>query len=516
MITHAAPPKTAPRRVLDWTGAPFPRPAAARPELVEAMLAHRAQRPRRDIEARYDAAQNSDEFKNYWAAADSLSADAAHSPAVRDRLVKRSRYEIANNGYADGIALTYAADLVGTGPVLRMQSGSEPFNRMVEATWSRWSQAVLLRRRLRCMAEAKHRDGETFAVVRTNPGVRHAVQLEPVLYETEQVSSPHRPTIGEGFVDGIRFDAHGNPLSYDVLPAHPGGGNGAWNTLHAEQVPAEYMLHWFLLRRPGQHRGVPETASTLNLGASARRWREATVGAAETAADIAVLLTTSLTASDEADPVAPLSTIDFQKRMMTALPLGWDGKQMKGEHPNATYKDFHRQLINEQARPRQMPYGRAAADHADYNFASGRLDSLPYTTALDVDRADCNDLVLDPLFRLWWQEAVIELGWLGGNPLQLSEQAAAHSWDWPKHRIADIKAEAQAIDIRLKNGALSLSRAYSEAGIDFEDELRAMARDFGVDEDTMRARLLDHLFPAANSAVPAAAAPPVSEEPDET
>src|SRR5690606_27773756 len=86
----------------------------------------------RRLHATYDAARTSDEFKNYWANADALDADSANSREVRQKLVQRSRYEVANNAYADGIAQTITNDLVGVGPSLRMLTGSTGFNQMVE------------------------------------------------------------------------------------------------------------------------------------------------------------------------------------------------------------------------------------------------------------------------------------------------------------------------------------------------------------------------------------------------
>jgi hypothetical protein len=61
-----------------------------------------------DVRASYDAARTSDDMKNYWANADAHDADSANSKTVRARLVQRSRYEVANNGYADGMVQTSA------------------------------------------------------------------------------------------------------------------------------------------------------------------------------------------------------------------------------------------------------------------------------------------------------------------------------------------------------------------------------------------------------------------------
>ena len=57
-----------------------------------------------------------------------------------------------------------------------------------------------------------------------------------------------------------------------------------------------------------------------------------------------------------------------------------------------------------------MPYNAAACDSSTYSFASGKLDTLCYRAALDVERADCNELVLDPLFAAWFREWTIISG----------------------------------------------------------------------------------------------------------
>lgn len=454
--------------------------------------------PRRDIAARYDAAQDSDWMKNYWANADSLDADSANSIAVREKLVKRSRYEVANNGFADGMVQTHANYLVGTGPNLRMQSNIEGFDQAVEITWRRWAKAVHLRRKLWAMAHARVQDGEAFGVVRENAKVRHRVKMDVVLFETEQCQSPYMPFATEGYIDGIRFDDFGNPVWYDVLPYHPGSEWNGYNQ-QPEKVPAKWILHWFTLRRPGAHRGVPEFRSTLNTGAASRRWREATIASAETAASYSALLKTLMTPDDGADAAQPFSEIEITKGMMAALPMGWDLQQLRAEHPNAQYEAFLRSQINEQARPKNMPYNLAACDSSSYNYASGRLDHQTYFGTLDIERSDADDLVLDPLFDRWWELAVAEYGW-NADP----NDPPDHVWDWPRHPVADIQAEANATDTRLRNGMACPTQIYAEAGMDFEDQLVTMANDYGVTPDQMRTILLQAcLAPKSGGTLPA-------------
>lgn len=460
--------------------------------------------------ARYDAAQSTHEYKNIWANADRYDADSAHSREVRHTLISRSRYEIGNNGFSDGIAQTYATDLVGLGPVLRMQSGSEGFNRMVEAEWYRWTQAVKFRQKLWCMAHAKHSDGEAFAVIRRNPRLKHPVQLDLVLYEAEQCQTPDLWPV-EGRLDGIDFDQFGNPITYHFLRQHPGTSNGMLHNPVPDAVPAEMVLHWFKMRRPGQHRGVPEMASTLNVGAGARRWREAVLSAAEQAADFTFLMKTQMT-PDEADQIAPFSTMDVTKRMMAFLPAGWDPYQPDAKFPSTTHAEFSKNLINEQARPKSMPYNKAACDSSSYNYASGRLDHQTYYGALDVDREDCNDDVLQQMFAVWFDVAVARFGWLGGEPESVSPGARAHMWDWPKHRVADVESEANANQTKLTSGQIFLSKLYTESGLDLADEIASAAQAFGVGEDEIRRRLLDITLPVQPQGGAPAEQPPTDSE----
>lgn len=434
------------------------------------------------IKAKYDAASDSVEFANYWAAADAYDADSANSKAVRTRLVKRSRYETANNAYADGICQTHANFVVGIGPTL--QADPE-----IKADWASWSRAVGLRRKLWCAAHAKIQDGEAVLQIVSNQRVRHAVKLDIVPIECDQVTTPYLPHREVGVIDGMVFDRFGNVLWYDILPQHP-GGMWAYAYQHPVQVPARYVCHWFALTRPGQHRGIPELTSTLQVGASSRRWREATVSAAETAASFAAIIQTDMPPG-ESDPVRPLTTAEIERRMMTAVPMGWKAEQMIAQHPNASYETFNRAQIQEQARPKNMPYNMAACDSSMSNYASGRLDFQPYFAGVDIERADCDELVLDKIFAQWWKEYSLTK-YRDERPLP------SYSWDWPNHPVADISAEASATDTKLRNGTLTISQAYADQGDNYEQAIERMANDYGVSSDEMKTILRHSLFNGTN------------------
>lgn len=448
------------------------------------------------IRASYDAARTESWNKNHWANVDAHDSDSANSKSVRATLVQRSRYETGSNGYQAGIQRTHANYLVRSGPTLQVLTSNTAFASAVEQSFRRWAKAVQFRRKLWTMAHAKIQDGEALAIMRTNTGLAHRVQLDLVLVETEQCQTPMLPWGVVGYIDGIRFDEFGNPEWYDVLQQHPGGQWGYMATTEPEHVPARWVLHWFKSERPGQHRGVPELQSSLNTGAAGRRWREATLAAAEFAASLSGVLKTQL-CPEVAEAAESLpsawSQMPIAKNTLTALPALTELQQMNAAHPNAQHAEFKRSLISEQGRPKNMPHNVAASDSSDHNFASGRLDFIPWHVELDNDRMDCDDCVLTPLFARWWEFAVLAYGW-NTDP----EAPPEVKWNWPRHPIADEVSAAQANETKLRSGQTTLTAVCDEAGLDFEEHVNQMAADFGLPVEQMRQILLVAIFKNGN------------------
>jgi len=426
------------------------------------------------VRARYDAAQTTAENARHWAMADSLSADSAAAADVRRKLRERARYEVANNSYAKGIVLTLANDCIGTGPRLQLLCDDAQINRRVEAAFSEWAKAVSLAEKLRTMRMAKSTDGEAFAVLTANPLIDSPVKLDVQLVEADRVASPlglRANLLGDGGIDGIILDAYGNPQTYTILRLHP-GELSAWRN-DFDLVDAEAVIHWFRTDRPGQHRGIPEITPALPLFAQLRRYTLAVLGAAETAADFAAVLFTDAPASGEAAAVEPMDIIELEKRMATVLPDGWKLGQIKAEQPGTTYSEFKREILNEIARCLNMPFNVAAGNSSGYNYASGRLDHQTYYKSIRVEQAHLAGSVLDPLFRVWLDEAEL-----------LTEFADLRATDGPNHQWffdgtehVDPAKEANAQATRLASNTTTLAAEYARQGKDWETELRQRAKE---------------------------------------
>jgi len=420
----------------------------------------------------YDAAQSTIDNEKHWAATDSLSADRANSLAVRKTLRERARYEVANNTYALGMILTLANDAVGACPRLQIMTSKRDLNAEIEAAWWAWARAIRLGRKLRTMRFARAVDGEAFAKQITNDNLRVPVKLDIELVECDRVTAN---TIDVGMkktVDGISFDQFGNPESYHILKAHPGGGLFVTGK-DADDVPAPLVYHWFRADRPGQHRGVSEIMPALPLFAHLRRFTLAVIDAAETAADMAGILYTGTPASGEAEDIEPLDAIELERNMLLTMPGGWDMRQMDAKQPSTNYPQFKSEILNEIARCINMPFNIAAGNSSTYNYASGRLDHQTYDRSTNVDRADMDEVVTDPLTGDWLKEAArTNPGWPRDEVL-----SAPREYMFAGRGHVDPVKESRSRDIDLKNLSATLKDIYAREGRDWEKELDQIAKE---------------------------------------
>jgi capsid protein len=433
------------------------------------------------IRSKYDAAQTTGNNRRHWALADALSANAANSPEIRAIIRARARYEMANNSWAKGMALTLAKATIGKGPRLQMNTPNRELNRTAEALWIRWSRRVRLAAKLRTMRMARVSDGEAFGLIGINKGLDSQIDLDLRLIEADQIASPQRLARnflgGADIVDGIQSDSFGNPTAYYVLPNHP-GSDSLDVDLTARRIEARQVIHWQREDRPGTHRAVPEITPALPLFAQLRRYTLAVVDAAETAADYSVIFYTDLlppdTGAAEVPEASEFGTIELERRMATFVPDGWKAAQMKAEQPTTLYDTFVRSIINEIARCLEMPLNIASGNSGGYNFASGRLDGQGFHKFIEVERDDCEVVAVEPLFAVWLRQLTLLTQfaeWRNG------EESLPHQFFWDGNEPVDPVKEAAAQSTRLVNGATTLAAEYASQGKDWETQQEQRVRE---------------------------------------
>lgn len=461
----------------------------------------------RNLLARYDAAQTTDDNSRHWAHADLLSANSANDPATRRTLRSRARYEYANNCYCNGMVRTLASHVVGTGPRLQLLTDSADANRSIEAEWMRWSDRVKLAAKLHTMRQARCRDGEAFALMVQNPRLEGPVKLYPRIIEADQCCTPAQFLTGYNQVDGMEIDRFGDPYVYHLLKNHPGETAVAGFNDY-DRVPAQYVIHLYREDRPGQRRGVPEVTPALPLYAVLRRYTLATLHKAEIAALMAVFLKTTASGIDPADLGDPFQLINLERNAMTTLPDGWDISQLKAEAPTDAHDAFTKSILREIARCLDMPFNIAAGDSSSYNYASGRLDHQTYFRAIDIDRRQLEIECLDRLFAAWLAEYLGETS--GINPRDIDTTLYRHEWRWDGYEHVDPQKEANATETMLKTGQTCLPDVIAKGGGDWESTQQKAADSLGLSLEEYRARLADYLL--GPKAAPAMAGTGLGEE----
>lgn len=476
----------------------------------------------RMIRARFDSQFTTDDNRRHWAAADAMSADAAASPGVRRILRMRGRYEVANNSYARGICNTVANYVIGTGPRLQMKTGVKSIDDTVESLFSEWAKEINLGQTLHTSRVTRMESGEGFMLLRSNPGLQSPVKLDVKLIEADQVASPlfgiYPQQFPDQYFDGIVFDRYGNRTEYHVLQQHP-GAVGAFVALayQYDRWPARYVCHDYRVDRPGQQRGIPEITPALPLFANLRRYTLATVAAAETAADFAVMMKSPApadgsSATDTGPRPAALDTLEIEKRMAMFLPEGFEPFQMKAEQPTTSYENFTYALLREICRCLDLPVIFASLDAEKANMSSAYVVTQPFIKRVQVDRAGY-ERHLDCIFAEFLGEAVKA----GQLPADMPATSAPHQWFWPSvgnhadpSKVASARAEA------LASGATNLPREYAKEGLDWEAELASDAKSLGIDVKELQGLIIQKRFgltPAIGQPG-ATAKPPASPAPD--
>jgi len=271
------------------------------------------------------------------------------------------------------------------------------------------------------------------------------------------------------------LDEFGNPVEYHVLKQHPGGDAASAGTQY-DRVPAASMIHWFRADRPGQSRGLPDILPALPLFAQLRRYTLAVIAAAESAANIAILMKTSAPAGGEAAEVEPMTEMEFAPNMAVFTPEGWEPSQIRAEQPATTYGEFKQQILNEIARCLNMPFNVAAGNSSGYNYSSGRLDHQTYFKSIRVEQADIESRVLDRILAAWLAEARL----LGDFSFLAGVESLEHQWFWDGTEHVDPAKEASAQARRLASNTTTLASEYARQGKDWETELRQRARELAL------------------------------------
>jgi capsid protein len=444
------------------------------------------------LAANYEAAQDNTDNRRLWQYASQLSGDALATRSTRWKLAARARFVYRNNCYAQGMLQTLSSDVVGTGPRPEITPANEgrsaqtAANRL-ERDFLEWTEETGLAMGLWQALIQRILSGSHWGVQEVNPGLDHPVKMQIRWYEMEQFHTPGWDAyLGSEKrfpdVDGIVFDDWGNPVEYHRTAHHPQGQFAAWNNYEPIRIPAQYVHHFARIERPDQYHGVSELAAAIELFEELRRYSRAVLAAAESAADIAVILKTNSSNMEtgcqpiSSDPNAEVTDqgfeqFDLPRRTMMVAPEGWDATTLRAEQPTNTHDAFVRATIREIARLLCMSTNVALGDSSGLNYSSGRLDHQVYHRKIHFERKLMERIILRPLFWAWY-----EWRQFAEAPMPNVGRISEIRWHWDPFTHVDPAKEANAASTLDAAGLLDPIAYWGEQGQSWEVALERQAR----------------------------------------
>lgn len=434
----------------------------------------------RNVLAGYDVLINRNK-DDHWRYATQLAQYALDTPDKMQTMRNFARYEFRNNNYARGLVLKTVQEVIGTGPSLQIEPlvdnpASRRASKLFERNWSEYADESRFVAKLVMSLTEYFVGGESFNVFRPNEGLK-TVPVDFEVYEADQFTTPWLTSwsYGKGEyppVDGIVFDAWGNPSTYHRLRYHPGGNYiGPLGNYSVDYVEASVCAHLFRRERPTQFRGISHLVPSLPLFALLRRYLEATTRTAEAQARIAGSMRTAMDIESCDDVGDEPIEIRIGDAIFTNLPRGWQLDPFKANQPAQGIMEFVSVIKHEINSNWMIPWNVATSDSSDYNFASGRLDHITFYHMVQTIRAWLSRDLLNRFFSFWFDFAVMA----NFVPSRLGK--FVHRWYWDKREPIDEMKQAQSILKLQEAGVFDEERYFREmCGVDAYEVAERNAR----------------------------------------
>lgn len=275
--------------------------------------------------------------------------------------------------------------------------------------------------------------------------------------------------------NGVEVDEHGKPVAYHILDKHPNDGGG-----NVQRIPANEIIHIYAEGNRLSYRGVPWTATSLDLLNHFNSYMEAEVTAARMGACLSVFLESDPAAIDDAyeqkdqdQAPAPPPMFDLDPGMIHTLPPGMSVKTLTPNHPNATFAEFNKALQKPLAAGLGISMNALVGDYESTSFSSLRAawanDKRKYES---VQRLLIEDF-LDIIYEDW-----LEVQVLTGNIKGISGDYRfylPHSFEGPRVVAPDALKDMQTNIMGVESKITSRINIWTELGLDPEEEMQKLA-----------------------------------------
>lgn len=454
----------------------------------------------------------------------------------------RSRDLVRNDPHASGLLDTWVGNVVGDGLVPQSRIDrkavglsdvqASEFQRQAERIWTNAGKYLDISGLLEVgelqalILYGLFESGETFTLRRAHPRPSPAgLSLALQVVEADRVTSPPNLLADANVRDGIVLDQDGRHTSYWVRKTHPGAAAASWQPDDFVQVPAvdaasgwPNVWHTYRIRRPGQSHGVPFLAPALTTFRDLQQYIRAELIGAKVAACISLWITVN-------DPLgeaqaATKKTIAENLKTSQDQPVelvqpGTIQRLLPGEkiegfspnRPNTAFPQFVNRILRSIGVSISHPYELIAQDFSDTNYSSGRMALTEVRRVYEVYRRWFVRRILQKLYELVLEEAVLRgLLWAPAWS-QLREEYTRAIWMGPGWQYVDPSKEVAATGDALDRNMTTLAEELASQGKDWEQVFAQRAIEIQREKDLG--------IRVEKPAQPDAGAPDDEEEPDD-
>lgn len=415
-------------------------------------------------------------------------------------LRNRSRDLVRNNPYAKNALRAIENNVVGQGIGLQAQVYMRRGNRLdtntnsaIEYAWKRWSKkdsahvaGILSFHDIeRLVVKSVAESGEVFIrLVKQRMG-SSPVPLALEVIEADLLDDDYHDTQaanGNEIRFGVERNQWGRPVAYHFLSKHPGDSHFTGNYRERTRIPANEIIHLFIMERPGQTRGVPWFASAILRLHQLQGFEEAEVIRARGEASLMGFITSpegdALTdGTDESDRVTT-----FEPGTIKQLLPGEDFKEFSPNRAGGQFDPFLRSVLRSVAAGIGVSYETLSKDYSQSNYSSSRLALLDDRDNWRVLQQWLIGNFHERVYDEWMDLAVLS-GALSLNGYEANADPfkksrwMARGWSW-----VDPAKEVAAYKEAVKAGFTTITDVIAQSGGDIEDVLEVRARELDMAE----------------------------------
>lgn len=430
-------------------------------------------------ERRWQAAETTRLNQSQWQGADGASINSDLQLDLQT-LWNRAGYEAQNNPTVEGVIETHVTDIVGReGPTLQVQSTNKAYSDAAERVWRKFFSAPTPNPRfsgaslLELWIRGLWKKGSFLAQIVTVEHLDGPVKLRVQPTHVSRLKTPMDQTGNPNIVRGIEFDpTYGVPLWYYIEKPRP-MGQLAVSTSDYEKIPAEQIIHEFIVKEEGQADGFPWLSSPLQSTADVRDFDGDVLDCAKQAALAGVYWFTNHVS---VEPLIVNEVADMERMQQRTGPPGYEPRMMTPQQPSQNHVEYRDSRRDEIGRPVCMPGMIVRLDASNHSYSSARFDDQGYGTKVARFQAWLSGGPQSYGTLDWLAEQVFAEARFDELALRNRPDDAVNLWGWAVRKHVDPSKERVGERIGMEDGNVPFAVACRSNGTDEDTVFAQEAR----------------------------------------